>query len=70
MNTVKIDIDPNEIFSNTTAREDTEFIDYNIDKASDDKIVDEVFSRNLVDDVMCRLDSAKLEEIRKNYFDD
>lgn len=67
---VKIDIDPNEIFSNTTIAEDTEFIDYNIDKASDDKIVDEVFSRNLVDDIMSRLDSDKLEEIRKNYFDD
>lgn len=70
MNTVKIDIDPNEIFSNTTSREDTEFIDSNIDKASDDKIIDEVFSRNLVDDVMNKLDSSKLEEIRKNYFDD
>lgn len=69
MNTVKIDIDPNEIFSNTTAREDTEFIDYNIDKASDDKIVEEVFSRNLVDDIMYRLDNDKLEEIRKKYFD-
>lgn len=67
---VQINIDPNEIFSNTTAREDTEFIDYNIDKASDAKIVDEVFSRNLVDDVMSRLDDAKLEEIRKNYFND
>lgn len=67
---VKITIDPNEVFDDMTGTEEKSFIDDNIDKASDSRLVDEILSRGLVNDVINALDSTRLEELRNDYFTD
>ena len=43
--TIEIDIEPQEVFDNLTAKEQNEFIDMNIDCASTEKLIDELNRR-------------------------
>lgn len=43
--TIEIDIEPQAIFDNLTAKEQNEFIDMNIDCASTEKLIDELNRR-------------------------
>lgn len=43
--TIEIDIEPQVVFDNMTAKEQNEFIDMNIDRASTEKLIDELNRR-------------------------
>ena len=43
--TIEIDIEPQVVFDNLTAKEQNEFIDMNIDCASTEKLIDELNRR-------------------------
>lgn len=64
---LKIEIDSEDLFRFTTAREDREFIKEMVENASDDVLVDEIISRELVSDVLNELTEKELEELLAEY---
>lgn len=64
---LKIEIDSKDLFKYTTAREDSELAEELIGNVKDEVIIEEVFNRHLVSDVLDRINVRELEEMLAEY---
>lgn len=64
---IKVEIDSKDLLMFTTQSEDREFIKEMVENASDDVLVDEIISRELVSDVLNELTERELEELLAEY---
>ena len=64
---IKVEIDSKDLLMFTTQSEDREFIKEMVENASDDVLVDEIISRELVSDVLNELTEKELEETFAEY---
>lgn len=64
---IKVEIDSEDLLRFTTASEDRQFIKEMVENASDDVLVDEIISRELVSDVLNELTEKELEELLAEY---
>lgn len=64
---IKVEIDSEDLLRFTTASEDRQFIKEMVENASDEVLVDEIISRELVSDVLNELTEKELEELLAEY---
>ena len=64
---IKVEIDSEDLLRFTTASEDRQFIKEMVENASDEVLVDEIISRELVSDVLNELNERELEELLAEY---
>lgn len=64
---LRVEIDSKDLFKYTTAREDEELAEELIGNVKDEVIIEEVFNRHLVSDVLDRLNVRELEEMLAEY---
>lgn len=64
---LRVEIDSKELFKYTTAGEDSELAEELIGNVKDEVIIEEVFNRHLVSDVLDRLNVRELEEMLAEY---
>lgn len=64
---IKVEIDSEDLLRFTTASEDEQFIKEILENASDKVLVDEIFKRMLVYDVLNELNERELEELLAEY---
>lgn len=64
---IKVEIDSEDLLGFTTASEDEQFIKEMLENASDKVLVDEIFKRMLVYDVLNELTEKELEELLAEY---
>lgn len=64
---LRVEIDSEELLKYTTAREDSELAEELIGNAKDEVIIEEVFNRQLVSDVLDRMNMRELEEMLAEY---
>lgn len=64
---IKVEIDSEDLLRFTTASEDEQFIKEMLENASDKVLVDEIFKRMLVYDVLNELTEKELEELLAEY---
>lgn len=64
---IKVEIDSEDLLRFTTASEDRQFIKEMVENASDEVLVDEIISRELVSDVLDELTEIELEELLAEY---
>ena len=64
---IKVEIDSEDLFRFTTRSEDEQFIKEMLENASDEVLIDEIISRELVSDVLNELNERELEELLAEY---
>lgn len=64
---IKVEIDSEDLLRFTTASEDRQFIKEMVENASDEVLVDEIISRELVSDVLNELNERELEKLLAEY---
>lgn len=64
---IKVEIDSEDLLRFTTASEDRQFIKEMVENASDEVLVDEIISRELVSDVLDELNERELEKLLAEY---
>lgn len=64
---IKVEIYSEDLLRFTTASEDRQFIKEMVENASDEVLVDEIISRELVSDVLNELTEKELEELLAEY---
>jgi hypothetical protein len=64
---IKVEIDSEDILRFTTASEDEQFIKEMLENVSDEILVDEIFKRMLIYDVLSELTEKELEETFAEY---
>lgn len=64
---LRVEIDSKELLKYTTAREDSELAEELIGNVKDEVIIEEVFNRHLVSDVLDKMMLRELEEMLAEY---
>lgn len=64
---VKVEIDVEDIFDNTTAAEDKKILRQMVERCDDATLVDEVISRELFEDVLRELSEDQLREMLNDF---
>lgn len=64
---LRVEIDSKELLKYTTAREDSELAEELIGNVKDEVIIEEVFNRHLVSDVLDKMNVRELEEMLAEY---